>query len=402
MKIVVIGGSGLIGTKLVSKLRENGHQVVAASPSCGVNTLSCEGLGEALKGASVVIDVSNPSSFEAEAAMTFFETSTRNLLLYGESAGVIHHVVLSVVGLERLPEYGYFRAKIAQENLIKASSIPFSIIRATQFFEFIGRIADEATHGNSVRAASALIQPMAANDVANLVARVAEGAPLNSTIEVAGPEQFPLDGLIRQYLAACNDLRQVISDLHARYFGGELSERTLVPDNDALLSEMRFEGWLSRQPGQFSTATQPPAAGKGPRQQLMAGSKSMLALAALLTITLGITGTLMAEEKITPLMTNDLAGSPGKEVMMYTVDFPAGFSSPIHRHDAQVSVYVLEGSVVMQVRGGKELTLGPGQSFYETPSDIHVVSRNASSTKPAKFLVFLIKEKGAPMVIPAK
>jgi quercetin dioxygenase-like cupin family protein len=165
---------------------------------------------------------------------------------------------------------------------------------------------------------------------------------------------------------------------------------------------MRFEGWLSQQSSQASNASQPPVAGKGRGQQLMAGAKSMLALAALLTIALGITGTLMAEEKITPLMTNDLVGSPGKEVMMYTVDFPAGFSSPIHRHDAQVSVYVLEGSVVMQVRGGKELTLGPGQSFYETPSDIHVVSRNASSTKPARFLVFLIKEKGAPMVIPAK
>ena len=402
MKIVVIGGSGLIGTKLVSKLRENGNEVVAASPSSGVNTISCEGLDEALKGASVVVDVSNPSSFATAEAMTFFETSTRNLLTHEAAAGVAHHVVLSVVGMERLPAYGYFRAKLVQEHMIKASSVPYSIIRATQFFEFIGRIADEATQGNSVHAASALIQPMAANDVAGVVARVAEGAPLNSTIEVAGPEQFPLDGLIRQHLAARNDPRQVISDSQARYFGGELSERTLVPDNDALLVEMRFEDWLSQQPNQASNASQLPSAGKGRRQQLMAGSKTMLALAALLTITLGITGTLMAEEKITPLMTNDLVGSPDKEVMMYTVDFPAGFSSPIHRHDSQVSVYVLEGSVVMQVRGGKEVTLGPGQSFYETPSDIHVVSRNASSTKPAKFLVFLIKKKGAPMVIPAK
>ena len=402
MKVVVIGGTGLIGTKLVSKLRENGNQVVAASPSSGVNTLSGEGLEEALKGASVVVDVSNPSSFDAEAAMTFFETSTRNLLQYGAAAGVAHHVVLSVVGMERLPEYGYFRAKIAQENLVKASSIPYSIIRATQFFEFIGRIAEEATQGNSVRAASALIQPMAATDVAGVVARVAERAPVNSTIEVAGPEQFPLDGLIRQYLAARNDSRQVISDPRARYFGGELSERTLVPDKDALLGEMRFESWLSQPSSPVSHTSEPPSEGKGRRRQLRAGSKSLVSLAALFTITLGVTGTLMAQEKITPLMTNDLAGSPGKEIMMYTVDFPAGFSSPIHRHDAQVSVYVLEGSVVMQVRGGKEITLGPGQSFYEKPSDIHVVSRNASTTKPAKFLVFLIKEKGAPMVLPAK
>jgi quercetin dioxygenase-like cupin family protein len=243
---------------------------------------------------------------------------------------------------------------------------------------------------------------MAAADVAAVMARVAEGAPVNRTIEVAGPEQFPLDGLIRQYLAARNDPRQVISDSRARFFGGELSERTLVPDKDALLGKMRFESWLSKPSSPVSHASQPPSDGKDRRRKLGAGSKSLVSLAALFAITLGVTGILMAQEKITPLMTNDLAGSPGKEIMMYTVDFPAGFSSPIHRHDAQVSVYVLEGSVVMQVRGGKEVTLGPGQSFYENPSDIHVVSRNASSTKPAKFLVFLIKEKGAPMVLPAK
>jgi quercetin dioxygenase-like cupin family protein len=304
--------------------------------------------------------------------------------------------------MERLPEYGYFRAKIAQENLIKASAIPYSIIRATQFFEFIGRIAAEATDGNTVRAASALIQPMAADDVANAVAGIALGIPLNDTVEIAGPEQFPLDELIRRSLAAINDPREVISDRQALFFGGELSERTLVPGDDAQLGATRFESWLTQAARQMPKASQLPASGKGRRQKLMAGSKSVLALAALLTIALGTTGTLMAAETITPLITNDLAGSSGREVMMYTVDFPAGFSSPVHRHNAQVSVYVLEGSVVMQVRGGKELTLGPGQSFYESPNDIHVVSRNASSTKPAKFLVFLIKDKGAPLVIPAK
>ena len=193
MKIVVIGGSGLIGSKLVNKLREHGHQVVAASPSSGVNTLTGEGLAEALKGASVVVDVSNSPSFEDAAALKFFETSTRNLLTYEAAAGVGHHVALSVVGIERLPEYGYFRAKIAQEKLIKGSSIPYSIIRATQFFEFIGRIADEATEGNTVRLASALIQPMAADDVASAVARIAVGTPVNGTVEIAGPEQFRLD-----------------------------------------------------------------------------------------------------------------------------------------------------------------------------------------------------------------
>ncbi len=402
MKIVVIGGSGLIGTKLVNKLREHGHQVVAASPSSGVNALSGEGLAEALKGASVVVDVSNSPSFEDATALKFFETSTHNLLTYEVTAGVRHHVALSVVGIERLPEYGYFRAKIAQEKLIKGSSIPHSIIRATQFFEFIGRIADEATEGDTVRLASALIQPMAADDVASAVAGIVMGTPVNGTVEIAGPEQFRLDELVRRDLAALNDPREVISDPHARYFGGELSERTLVPGNDARLSETRFESWLSQPARQIPNTSLQPAARTGRRDQFMASSKAILALAFLITITLTMTGTLMAEETITPLMSNDLAGVSGKEALMYTVDFPPGFSSPVHRHNAQVSVYVLEGTVVMQVRGGKEVTLRPGQSFYENPNDIHVVSRNASSTKPAKFLVFLIKEKGAPLVIPAR
>jgi uncharacterized protein YbjT (DUF2867 family)/quercetin dioxygenase-like cupin family protein len=402
MKIVVIGGSGLVGTKLVNKLREHGHQVVAASPSSGVNTLSGEGLAEALKGASVVVDVSNSPSFEDAKALKFFETSTHNLLTYEVGAGVRHHIALSVVGIERLPEYGYFRAKIAQEKLIKSSSIPYSIIRATQFFEFIGRIADEGTEGNTVRLASALIQPMAADDVASAIARIVVGTPVNGTVEIAGPEQFRLDDLVRRDLAALNDPREVISDPHARYFGGELSERTLVPGNDARLGETQFESWLSQPARQIPNTSLQPAARMGPREQFMASSKPMLALAFLTTITLIITGTLMAEETITPLMSNDLAGVSGKEVLMYTVDFPPGFSSPVHRHNAQVSVYVLEGTVVMQVRDGKEVTLRPGQSFYENPNDIHVVSRNASSTKPAKFLVFMIKEKGAPLVIPAK
>ncbi len=403
MKITVIGGSGLIGSKLVTKLREQGHKVVAASPSSGVNTLTGVGLAEALKGASVVVDVSNSPSFEDAAALKFFETSTRNLLTHETAAGVGHHVALSIVGIERLSEYGYFRAKIAQEKLIKASSIPYSIIRATQFFEFIGRIADEATKGNTVRLSSALIQPMAADDVASAIARIAGSKPVNGTVEIAGPDQFHLDDLIRRDLAVLNDPREVVSEPHARYFGGELSERTLVPEYDARLGETRFENWLNQPARQIPDTSLQPVAG--------ASSKPMLALAFLITSTLIITSTLMAQkavtppmaqETITPLITKDLAGLPGEQVLMYTVDFPPGFSSPIHRHNAQVSVYVLEGSVVMQVRGGKEMTLTPGQSFYEDPNDVHVVSRNASSTKPAKFLVFLINKKGAPLVIPAK
>jgi uncharacterized protein YbjT (DUF2867 family) len=260
MKIVVIGGSGLIGTKLVNLLRQHGHQVVAASPASGVNTITGEGLAEALRDASVVVDVSNSPSFEETAVLNFFETSTRNLLAAEAETGVGHHVALSVVGTERLSESGYFRAKIAQEKLIKSSTIPYSIVHATQFFEFIKGIADDATDGNTVRLAPVLIQPMAADDVATAVGRVAEGSPLNGTVEVAGPAQFRLDELIRRSLGARNDPREVIADPHARYFGAELSERTLVPDNDARLGETSFEDWLSRSAPQTSDTNPRPAA----------------------------------------------------------------------------------------------------------------------------------------------
>ena len=245
MKIVVIGGSGLIGSKLVTKLREHGHEAVAASPSSGVNTLTGEGVVEVLKGASVVVDVSNSPSWEDDAVMKFFETSTRNLLAYESAAGVGHHVALSVVGSERLLESGYFRAKIAQEHLIKSSSIPYSIVRATQFFEFVKGIADFWTDGNTVRLPSALIQPMAVEDVASAVCRVALGSPLNSTIEIGGPEQFPLYELVRRDLAARKDPREVVADPEVRYYGIKLNETTLIPGEDARLGETRFGTWLS-------------------------------------------------------------------------------------------------------------------------------------------------------------
>ena len=246
MKIVVIGGSGLIGSRLVAKLREQRHEVVAASPDSGVNTLTGEGLAEALTGASVVVDVSNSPSLEDAAVLKFFETSTRNLLAAEGKAGVGHHVALSVVGTERLSESGYFRGKIAQEKLIKESSIPYSIVHATQFFEFVKSIAAAATDGNTVRLAPVLIQPMAADDVASALSRIAVGAPVNGTVEIAGPQQFRLDELIRRGLTARNDPRQVVADPHARYFGADLGERTLVPGDDARLGETRFEDWLSR------------------------------------------------------------------------------------------------------------------------------------------------------------
>ena len=218
MKIVVIGGSGLIGSKLVNKLREHGHEALSASPHSGVDTVTGKGLAEALKGASVVVDVSNAPSWEDAAVMNFFETSTRNLLSSEAAAGVGHHVALSVVGTERLLESGYFRAKIAQENLIKGSSIPYSIVRATQFYEFVKGISDFSTRGNEVHLPSALIQPMAADDVASEVGRIATGSPVNGTVEVGGPEQFRLDELIRRGLAARKDPRKVVADWNARSY----------------------------------------------------------------------------------------------------------------------------------------------------------------------------------------
>jgi uncharacterized protein YbjT (DUF2867 family) len=246
MKLTIIGGTGLIGSKLVTRLKEQGHEAVPAAPNTGVNTLTGEGLAEALRGASVVVDVSNSPSFEEKAVMEFFNTSTRNLLKSATTAGVRHYVALSVVGTERIPDSPYLRAKNAQETLIKGAGIPYSIVHATQFFEFIKRIADDATDGTTVRLPHVLIQPMAADDVAKAVGRVAVGTPLNGTVEVAGPQPFRFDELVRQYLGARRDPREVVSDPHARYYGAELGERSLIPANDARLGEIRFQEWMNQ------------------------------------------------------------------------------------------------------------------------------------------------------------
>ena len=246
MKIVVIGGTGLIGSKLVTKLREHGHEAVPAAPNTGVNTLTGQGLAEVLKGASVVVDVSNSPSWDDAAVLNFFETSTRNLLNYEATAGVRHHVALSVVGTDRLSESGYFRAKIAQEKLIKESSIPYTIIRATQFFEFIKGIADLSVVDGKAHVPPVLFQPMAADDVATAVGRVAVGQPVNGTVEIGGPEQFRMDELVRRRLAQLNDPREVVADPNARYSGARVDDRTLVPGKDARLGETRFETWLTQ------------------------------------------------------------------------------------------------------------------------------------------------------------
>lgn len=245
MKIVVIGGSGLIGSKVVANLREQGNEAVAASPRSGINALTGEGLAEALQGASVVVDVSNSPSFEDAAVLAFFETSTRNLLAAEATAGVGHHVALSIVGIDRSPDNGYFKAKIAQEALIEAGPIPYSIVRATQFFEFVDGIADSATTGNEVHIAPVAFQPIAADDVARAVAGVAANSPLNGRLEIAGPEQLRFDEVIRRRLRARNDSRSVIADPHASYVGAVPSEHSLVPLSGAQLGAIRYEDWLN-------------------------------------------------------------------------------------------------------------------------------------------------------------
>jgi uncharacterized protein YbjT (DUF2867 family) len=246
MKIVVIGGTGLIGSKLVEKLRKDGHEPLAAAPNTGVNALTGEGLAEALEGAQVVVDVANAPAWGDAEVLDFFQTSSRNLLAAETAAGVGHHVTLSVVGAERLTESGYMRAKVAQEELVKSGPVPYTIVRATQFFEFIGRIADSSTDGDTVRLPPALVQPEAADDVAGTLVDVAVGAPLNDTVELAGPEAFRLDELARRLLIASDDPRQVTADVHARYFDAELDDRSLTPGDDARIAPTYFEDWLSQ------------------------------------------------------------------------------------------------------------------------------------------------------------
>lgn len=246
MKIVVIGGSGLIGRKLVKILREHGQETVAASLTSGVDTLTGEGLAKAMKGAQVVVDVTNSPSFEDTAVMKFFETSTRNLLSAEASAGVKHHVALSIVGAERNPDSGYLRAKVNQERLIKNSTVPYTIVRATQFFEFVGAIADGSTRGNTVHLTSAKLQPMASDDVAAALAPVAMSEPINGTIEIGGPEAIPLVELARRWLTAKHDKRQVVVDDKERYFGTELNDLSLTPGPKARLGPTRYDEWLKR------------------------------------------------------------------------------------------------------------------------------------------------------------
>ncbi len=259
MKIVIIGGTGLIGSKVVTMLRERGHDAVPAAPNTGVNTLTGEGLAQAVTGADVVIDVSNSPSFDDETAMNFFQTSTRNILAAEAVAGVRHHVALSVVGIDRLTDNGYFRAKVAQEELIRSSPIPYSIVHATQFFEFLKGIADDATSGNTVRVAPVMFQPMAAEDVARTVSNVALGSPINGIVETAGPEPYRLDEFVRVGLRALKDPREVVTDPKAPYFGSVLSERSLMPADDARIGKVTFQAWQQQQAASGKATAQPTA-----------------------------------------------------------------------------------------------------------------------------------------------
>src|SRR5437762_4540431 len=421
MKIVVIGGSGLIGAKVVSNLRQRGHEVVAASPSTGVNTLTGEGLAKAVERAQVVVDVANSPSFEDKPALDFFETSGRNLLAAEKAAGVKHHVALSVVGTDRLTGSGpgslsgYFRAKMAQENLIKASGTPFTIVHATQFFEFVKNIAQSSTDASTIRLSSVLMQPMASDDVDAAVAGVALADPTNGIVEVAGPDRIRQDELVRQYLSATGDSRKVVADDKAGYFGIEVNDQSLVSGANPRLAPTHFKDWLSGTTTQ-KTATEKQSA---PESNLSGKAAKVVALLlcgivfAALSLRdaaaddsstdkskVGAT-TEPKEAKLTPLLSKDLTDLPGKEGLMLMIEYPPGSSDPIHRHNAHGFIYVLEGSIVMQVRHGKEVTLTPGQTFYEGPEDVHVVGRNASKTKPAKFVVFFVKDKGAPVLVPA-
>jgi uncharacterized protein YbjT (DUF2867 family)/quercetin dioxygenase-like cupin family protein len=406
MKIVVIGGTGLIGSKAVSILRERGHEVVSASPSSGVNTLTGEGLAEALAGAQVVVDVANSPSFEDKPALDFFETSGRNLLSAEKSAGVKHHVALSVVGTDRLTGSGlgslsgYFRAKMAQENLIKASGIPFTIVHATQFFEFVKSIVKPATGDSTIRLSSVLMQPMASDDVAAAVAEAALGQPMNAMVEVAGPDQIRQDELIRQYLSATGDARKVVTDDKAGYFGIAVNDQSLVPGDNPRLGPTHYEEWLKKA---IEPQATPGSNLPGKVTKVVTLLLCGIVFAALSKVTVTMAATIEPKEaKLTELMSKDLTDLPGKEGLMLVIEYPPGSSDPIHRHNAHGFIYVLEGSIVMQVRGGKEVTLTPGQTFYEGPEDVHIVGRNASETKAAKFVVFFVKDKGAPVLVPTK
>jgi len=394
MKIVVIGGTGLIGSKTVAILRQGGQEVVAGSPKSGVNSITGEGLKRAVAGAQVVIDLANSPSFEDKAVLEFFETSGRNLLAAEAAAGVRHHVALSIVGTDRTPDNGYFRAKVAQEKLIEASGIPYTITRSTQFLEFLGTIADSSAEKNVVRVSPGLFQPIAADDVAALVADVALAPPRNAIVEIAGPERAPFSEFIGRYLKAVGDPREVVSDPQARYWGGRVEEHSLVPLGEARLGRIGFDEWLRRR----APDPHPPTAGVSMKH----------ILCSLLVATLPFGSVLAAapkekNAKVTLVYHHELPNVPGKSIKGVLVEYGPGGYSPGHTHPRSAFIYatVLEGEIRSQVNDGPVTTYKAGQSFSEMPGDRHAISANASETQPAKLLaVFVVDTSETELTTP--
>lgn len=407
IKIAVIGGTGLIGTKLVNNLRQQGHEVVAASPSSGVNALTGEGLAEALNGAQVVVDVSNAPSWEDKAVLDFFETSTRNLLAAEAAVGVKHHVALSVVGTERLLSSGYFRAKLAQEELIKTSQIPYTIVRATQFFEFVCSIAQFATEGATVRVPPALMQPMVSDDVAAALADVALSQPINGMVEIGGPEQIRQDELVRQFLSATGDARKVITDVNARYYGIEVNDQSLVPGPNPRLGSMRFDEWLRRTTSQKKSIERQSAPASNLRKnvaKLIVLLLCGIAFLALLRYSAAQSSS-TNESKVTVVFDHALPNVPGKSIKGVLVEYPPGGSSPAHTHPDSAFIYatVLEGEIRSSVNGAPVRVYHAGENFYEEPGAHHGVSANASKTEPARLLaVFVVDSDEKNLTRPDK
>lgn len=401
-KIVVIGGSGLIGTKLVDNLRQRGFEVLAASPSSGVNTLTGEGLADALKDAEVVVDVSSAPSWEDKAVLDFFETSGRNLLEAEAGAGVKHHVVLSIVGTERLLSSGYFRAKMAQEKLIKASAIPYTIVRATQFFEFVGGIAQFATEGKTVRLPPVLMRPIASDDVAAALADVATSEPICRMLEIAGPEQIRQDELVRRFLSATGDARMVVTYSNARYFGTKVNDQSLVPGANPRLGSTHFDEWLSRNTLQKKA--------KATSISTLLGKVSVLLLCGIVLTALSLRDTAASDSsttnsKVTLVFDHALPNVPGKSIKGVLVEYPPGGSSPAHTHARSAFIYatVLAGAIRSSVNGAPVRIYQAGENFYEEPGAHHGVSANASKTEPARLLaVFVVDSAEKRLTIPDK
>jgi uncharacterized protein YbjT (DUF2867 family)/quercetin dioxygenase-like cupin family protein len=415
-RIVVIGGTGLIGSKTVAILHQGGAEVVAASRKCGVNTFTGEGLKEAIAGGHVVIDLSHAPSLDAKAALEFFDVSGKNLLAAEAAVGVQHHVALSIVGVDRVPEQAYYRAKVAQEKLIEASSIPYTIIRSTQFLEFLGGIADASTDGSVVRLPPGLLQPIAADDVAVLVTEVALARPRNGIIEIAGPERAPLNEIVARYLKAVGDPRRVVKDPEARYFGGRLEEESLVPLGEARLGHLTLEEWLRhsrKEAPEQAVAARVDQGWKEDRknedQPLCRGRKPMKIRTIIAAMAFSMAGTVFAHESESETVMKNFEAAipniPGKSLIALEVDYAPGAVSPSHIHakSAFIYAYVISGAIESKVDDGETRIYRAGESWSEAPGATHSISRNTSKTEPAKLLaIFVLDTNDNPLTTPIK